>query len=285
MDFGAMMFCTDFSIRPDDLAKLLEDRGFESMWVPEHSHIPADRRSPWPGGAELPQEYWHTFDPFVALTAAAAATTTLKVGTGICLVIERDPIMMAKEVASVDRLSNGRFIFGIGGGWNREEMANHGTRSRSRWRLLRERILAMKEIWTREEAEFHGEFVNFDKMWAYPKPVQRPHPPILMGGDGPTTFDRVVEYCDGWMPISGRPQSGGPSLQEKIAMLRRQAEEAGRDPASINITTFRGPDGSQPEPDAILRLEEAGVDRVIFGLPSAERDTVLPIIDQCAKLI
>ena len=285
MDFGAMMFCTDHSIRPDDLAKSLEDRGFESMWVPEHSHIPADRRSPWPGGAELPQEYWHTYDPFVALTAAAAATTTLKVGTGICLVIERDPIMMAKEVASVDRLSNGRFIFGIGGGWNREEMANHGTRSRSRWRLLRERILAMKEIWTREEAEFHGEFVNFDKMWAYPKPVQRPHPPILMGGDGPTTFDRVVEYCDGWMPISGRPQSGGPSLQEKIAMLRRQAEEAGRDPASINITTFRGPDGSQPEPDAIRRLEEAGVDRVIFGLPSAERDTVLPIIDQCAKLI
>ena len=285
MDFGAMMFCTDFSIRPDDLAKLLEDRGFESMWVPEHSHIPADRRSPWPGGAELPQEYWHTYDPFVALTAAAAATTTLKVGTGICLVIERDPIMMAKEVASVDRLSNGRFIFGIGGGWNREEMANHGTRSRSRWRLLRERILAMKEIWTQEEAEFHGEFVNFDKMWAYPKPVQRPHPPILMGGDGPTTFDRVVEYCDGWMPISGRPQSGGPSLQEKIAMLRRQAEEAGRDPASINITTFRGPDGSQPEPDAIRRLEKAGVDRVIFGLPSAERDTVLPIIDQCAKLI
>ena len=285
MDFGAMMFCTDFSIRPDDLAKLLEDRGFESMWVPEHSHIPADRRSPWPGGAELPQEYWHTYDPFVALTAAAAATTTLKVGTGICLVIERDPIMMAKEVASVNRLSNGRFIFGIGGGWNREEMANHGTRSRSRWRLLRERILAMKEIWTREEAEFHGEFVNFDKMWAYPKPVQRPHPPILMGGDGPTTFDRVVEYCDGWMPISGRPQSGGPSLQEKIAMLRRQAEEAGRDPASINITTFRGPAGSQPASDAIRRLEEAGVDRVIFGLPSAERDTVLPIIDQCAKLI
>jgi probable F420-dependent oxidoreductase len=285
MDFGAMMFCTDFSIRPDDLATLLEDRGFESMWVPEHSHIPADRRSPWPGGAELPQEYWHTYDPFVALTAAAAATTTLKVGTGICLVIERDPIMMAKEVASVDRLSNGRFIFGIGGGWNREEMANHGTRSRSRWRLLRERILAMKEIWTQEEAEFHGEFVNFNKMWAYPKPMQRPHPPILMGGDGPTTFDRVVEYCDGWMPISGRPQSGGPSLQEKIAMLRRQAEEAGRDPASINITTFRGPDGSQPEPDAIRRLEEAGVDRVIFGLPSAERDTVLTIIDQCAKLI
>ena len=280
MDFGAMMFSTDYSIRPDDLARLLEDRGFESMWVPEHSHIPAERSSPWPGGGDLPQDYWHTYDPFVALTAAAAVTTDLKLGTGICLVIERDPIMLAKEVASVDRLSGGRFIFGIGGGWNREEMANHGTRFRSRWRLLRERILAMKEIWTQEEAEFHGEFVNFDKMWAYPKPVQRPHPPILMGGDGATTFDRVVEFCDGWMPISGR-SSEGTSLQEKIVLLRRQAEEAGRDPALINITTF----GARPEPDAIARLKAAGVDRAIFGLPSTERDTVVPIIDECAKLI
>ena len=280
MDFGAMMFSTDYSIRPDDLARLLEDRGFESMWVPEHSHIPAERSSPWPGGGDLPQDYWHTYDPFVALTAAAAVTTDLKLGTGICLVIERDPIMLAKEVASVDRLSGGRFIFGIGGGWNREEMANHSTRFRSRWRLLRERILAMKEIWTQEEAEFHGEFVNFDKMWAYPKPVQRPHPPILMGGDGATTFDRVVEFCDGWMPISGR-SSEGTSLQEKIVLLRRQAEEAGRDPASINITTF----GARPEPDAIARLKAAGVDRAIFGLPSTERDTVVPIIDECAKLI
>ena len=280
MDFGAMMFSTDYSIRPDDLARLLEDRGFESMWVPDHSHIPAERSSPWPGGGDLPQDYWHTYDPFVALTAAAAVTTDLKLGTGICLVIERDPIMLAKEVASVDRLSGGRFIFGIGGGWNREEMANHGTRFRSRWRLLRERILAMKEIWTQEEAEFHGEFVNFDKMWAYPKPVQRPHPPILMGGDGATTFDRVVEFCDGWMPISGR-SSEGTSLQEKIVLLRRQAEEAGRDPASINITTF----GARPEPDAIARLKAAGVDRAIFGLPSTERDTVVPIIDECAKLI
>ena len=280
MDFGAMMFSTDYSIRPDDLARLLEDRGFESMWVPEHTQIPPERRSPWPGGGDLPQDYWHTYDPFVALTAAAAVTTDLKLGTGICLVIERDPIMLAKEVASVDRLSGGRFIFGIGGGWNREEMANHGTRFRSRWRLLRERILAMKEIWTQEEAEFHGEFVNFDKMWAYPKPVQRPHPPILMGGDGATTFDRVVEFCDGWMPISGR-SSEGTSLQEKIVLLRRQAEEAGRDPASINITTF----GARPEPDAIARLKAAGVDRAIFGLPSTERDTVVPIIDECAKLI
>ncbi len=280
MDFGAMMFATDYAIRPDDLAKLLEDRGFESFWVPEHSHIPAVRTSQWPGGGELPKDYWHTYDPFVALTAAAAVTTDLKVGTGICLVIERDPIMMAKEVASLDYLSKGRFIFGIGGGWNREEMANHGTRFRSRWRLLRERILAMKEIWTQEEPEYHGEFVNFDKMWAYPKPVQKPHPPILMGGDGATTFDRVVEFCDGWMPISGRPGQG-PSLAEKIAMLRRQAEDAGRDPASINVTTF----GGRPDLDAVARLEEAGVNRVIFSLPSAEKDTVMPIIDECAKLI
>ncbi len=280
MDFGAVMFSTDYSIRPDDLARLLEDRGFESMWGPEHSHIPADRSSPWPGGSDLPREYWHCYDPFVALTAAAAVTTNLKLGTGICLVIERDPIMMAKEVASLDRLSGGRFIFGIGGGWNREEMADHGTRFRSRWRLLRERILAMKEIWTQDEPEYHGEFVDFDKMWAYPKPVQRPHPPILMGGDGATTFDRVVEFCDGWMPIGGRP-SEGQSLQEKIVLLRRQAEEAGRDPASINITAFM----ARPEPDAIARLEAAGVDRAIFALPSAERDTVVPIIDECAKLI
>lgn len=280
MKFGAYMFSTGYSIRPDDLARVLEERGFESMWVPEHTHIPASRRSPWAGGEELPKMYWHTYDPFVALTAAAAATTNLKLGTGICLVIERDPIILAKEVASLDRLSEGRFIFGIGGGWNTEEMGDHGTRFRSRWRLLRERILAMKEIWTSDEPEFHGEFVNFDKMWSYPKPIQQPHPPIIMGGDGATTFDRVVEYCDGWMPIGGR-ESQGPSLPEKIAMLKRQAEEAGRDPASISISTF----GTPPDPDLIQRPEAADVDRVVFGLPSEERDTVLPIIDECARLI
>ncbi|NQW21955.1 MAG: LLM class F420-dependent oxidoreductase [SAR202 cluster bacterium] len=279
MDYGAMMFSTDYSIRPDDLAKMLEDRGFESMWVPEHTHIPASRVSPWPGGPELPKEYWHTYDPFVALTAAAGATKNLKLGTGICLMIERDPITTAKEIASLDMLSNGRFIFGIGGGWNAEEMGNHGTDYKRRWRILRENILAMKEIWTKEEAEFHGEHVNFDKMWAYPKPVQRPHPPILMGGDGPTTFDRVVEYCDGWMPIGGR--GGGSSLAEKIVLLKRQAEEAGRDPDSLNITSF----GVRPDPELVGRLQEAGVDRIIFTLPSEERAAVTPIIDECAKLI
>tara|TARA_B100001167_G_C16770703_1_gene307027 strand:+ start:1311 stop:2156 length:846 start_codon:yes stop_codon:yes gene_type:complete len=280
MKYGAMMFSTDYSIRPDDLAKMLEERGFESMWVPEHTHIPANRQSAWPGGGDLPKDYWHTYDPFVALTAAATVTNTIKLGTGICLMIERDPITTAKEIASLDLISNGRFIFGIGGGWNSEEMEDHGTDFRTRWRLLRENILAMKQIWTADEAEFHGEYVNFDKMWAYPKPFQKPHPPILMGGDGPTTFDRVVEYCDGWMPIGSR-NSGGPSLSEKIVLLKRQASEAGRDPESLDITSF----GVRPDPELVTRLEESGVNRIIFTLPSEERAQVTPLIDECARLI
>ena len=280
MQIGASMFSTDYSIRPDDLAKLLEDRGFESMWVPEHTHIPASRVSPWPGGGDLPKNYWHTYDPFVALTAAASVTTNLKVGTGICLIMERDPITTAKEVASLDMLSNGRFIFGIGGGWNAEEMANHGTQYRRRWRVMRENILAMKEIWTQNEAEFHGRYVSFDKIWSYPKPVQKPHPPIIMGGDGPTTFDRVVEYCDGWMPISGR-QTEGPSLGEKIATLKRRVEDAGRDPDSITISSFN----TRPSAETVQRMESDGVNRVVFSLPSAERDVVVPLIDEWAKFI
>ena len=280
MKYGAMMFSTDYSIRPDDLAKMLDERGFESMWVPEHTHIPANRQSAWPGGGELPKDYWHTYDPFVALTAAAGVTNEIKLGTGICLMIERDPITTAKEIASLDLISNGRFIFGIGGGWNSEEMEDHGTDFRTRWRLLRENILAMKQIWTADEAEFHGEYVNFDKMWAYPKPLQKPHPPILMGGDGPTTFARVVEYCDGWMPIGSR-NSGGPSLSEKIALLKRQASEAGRDPESLDITSF----GVRPDPELVARLEESGVNRIIFTLPSEERAQVTPLIDECARLI
>ena len=281
MEIGAFMFVTDYSMGPAELARLLEERGFESMWVPEHTHIPASRRSPWPGGADLPQEYWHSYDPFVALSAAAAVTTNLKLGTGICLVVERDPITTAKEIASLDLLSNGRFMFGIGGGWNAEEMENHGTAYRSRWRLLRERILAMKAIWIEDEAEFHGEFVNFDKVWAYPKPVQKPHPPIFMGGDGATTFNRVVEFCDGWMPIAGRPGQEG-SLAEKIVLLRRQAEEAGRDPQDLPVSVYWM---GRPRDDTVDRMTEAGVDRLIFGLPSAQRDEVMPRIDQCAELI
>jgi len=277
MHIGAAMFATDYAIRPDELARELEQRGFESVWFPEHTHIPANRRTPYPAGGDLPKEYWHSHDPFVALTAAAMATTKLRVATGICLIIERDPITTAKEVASLDFLSGGRFIFGIGGGWNAEEMENHGTVYKTRWRLLREKILAMKEIWTKDEAEFHGELVNFDKIWAYPKPLQRPHPPILMGGFGPTTFDRVVEFCDGWMPIGYRLERVG----ERIAKLRSQAEQAGRDPQSISVTIF----GATPDKAALDELEAAGVERAVFMLPPANRDVVMPLIEKYAQFI
>ena len=277
MHFGIAMFATEYAISPGELASEIEQRGFESIWFPEHTHIPASRRTPWPGGGDLPREYWHTYDPFIALTAAASATTRLRLGTGVCLVIERDPIVTAKEVATLDRLSNGRVIFGIGGGWNVEEMGNHGTDYKWRWRVLRERTLAMKEIWTEDEAEFHGEFVNFDPIWSFPKPVQKPHPPILMGGDGPTTFDRVIEFCDGWMPIGFRLVN----VEEKIAALRRRAEEADRDPSSISVTIF----AAKPERKALEDLERAGVERAIFYVPSDGRDKVLPVLDQYVQMI
>jgi probable F420-dependent oxidoreductase len=277
MNFGAVMFPTDYSIAPGDLARALEERGFESVWFPEHTHIPASRRSPWPAGGDLPKEYWSAYDPFLALTAAAMTTSRLRLGTGICLVVERDPIVTAKEVATLDRLSNGRVEFGIGGGWNAEEMENHGTQFKARWRVLRERVLAMKEIWTKEEAEFHGEFVNFDRVWAHPKPVQKPHPPIVMGGDGPKTFDRVIEFADGWMPIA-RPHTNPVA---KIPELRRRAEKAGRDPKSISISIFF----AKPEKSVIEALASAGVDRAIFGLPSAGKDKVLPLLDAYASVM
>ena len=289
MLIGASIFPTEYSIRPDELARLVEERGFESLWFTEHTHIPVSRSTPAPGAAALAQEYWHTYDPFVALTAAAAVTTRLKVGTAICLLVLRDPITTAKEVASLDRLSNGRFIFGISGGWNAEEMANHGTVFKTRWRLLRERVLAMKEIWTVEEPEFHGEFVSFDKLRSYPKPVQKPHPPILMGGNGPTTFDRVIDYCDGWIPVlkdsdqqafaHGRPTTTG--IGGQIAELRRRAEAEGRDPQSLSVTVCLG----NPNRDTVERMKEAGADRVVFHFPPAGRETVLPLLDEYTALM
>jgi len=207
MKYGVFQFSTDYAIRIEDLARETEARGFESLFVPEHTHIPANRKSPWPGGADLPREYWHTLDPFVSLAAAAAVTTKLKLGTGICLVIERDPITLAKEVASLDHLSRGRVLFGIGGGWNAEEMAHHGTDFASRFNVLRERIAAMQEIWTKDEAEYHGKFVSFDKLWSYPKPVQKPHPPILMGGAGPHARQRAADFGGHWLPIDAEPHS------------------------------------------------------------------------------
>jgi probable F420-dependent oxidoreductase len=278
MLYGIAMFATDYAIDPGPLARALEERGFESLWLPEHTHIPISRVSPWPGGGPLPKEYWHSYDPFVALAAAAAVTTHLKLATGICLVIERDPIVTAKEVASLDRLSGGRVIFGIGGGWNAEEMEHHGTPFAKRWRILRERVLAMKELWTKDEAEFHGEHVRFEKSWAWPKPVQQPHPPILMGGDGPKTLDRVVEFCDGWMPLG---RSGTIDFAPKIADLGERARRAGRDPKSVPVTIF----GAKPDRAEIDRLGGAGAERVVFLIPSANAATVLPRLDDLAKLV
>jgi probable F420-dependent oxidoreductase len=283
MKYGVATFITDKSMRPDDLARLVEERGFESLGCAEHTHIPASRVSQRAGiQGELPEQYRRSLDPFVALTAAAMATTRLRLWTSICLVIEHDPIVLAKEVASLDLLSNGRFTFGIGGGWNAEEMGNHGTDFRLRWRILRERILAMKAIWTQDEATFHGRFVDFDRIWSYPKPVQKPHPPVIMGGEGPTTFDRVIEFCDGWVPgITVLDLDAKPDLADKIATLRRRAGEAGRDPGSISVTVF----GGRPDRAWLERVAEAGAERVLFSIPSAGRDEVEPALDRLAALI
>ena len=204
MEYGVTIFPTDYSISPADLAVAAEERGFDSMWFAEHSHIPVSRKSPWPGGADLPKMYYDTFDPFVALASAASVTTKIKLATGICLVVQRDPIHTAKEVASLDHVSNGRVLFGIGAGWNAEEMEDHGTDFKRRFKVMRERIEAMKALWSENEAEYHGEFVNFDPTFAWPKPVQKPNPPIHVGGGFPGGAKRAIRYGDGWMPIYGR---------------------------------------------------------------------------------
>lgn len=277
MHYGVMMFATDFSIRVDELAREAEARGFDSLWLPEHTHIPASRRSPWPGGPELPKEYWHTHDLFVGLATAAAVTKRLKVGSGICLLVERDPITTAKAVASLDALSGGRVLFGIGGGWNAEEMEHHGTDFKTRWLLLRERVEAMKKIWTEDAAEYHGKFVNFDPIWSWPKPVQKPHPPIFLGGHGSAALQRVVDYCDGWMPIPGRATDIAAGIKE----LHQRAEKAGRRPGSISVATY----GSPGDVGSAQQYREAGVDHYLMGLPSAPRDTVLRLLDRYVEVM
>jgi probable F420-dependent oxidoreductase len=278
VDHGIMMFPTDDAIDPAELAKEVEDRGFDSLWFPEHSHIPTSRESPYPGGGDLPRMYLHTYDPFVALTAAACATTTLKLATGICLVIERDTINTAKEVASLDRLSGGRFLFGIGGGWNREEMADHGTNPKTRMRLMGEQIKAMKELWTKEEAEFHGEFVDFDPSWAWPKPVQDPHPPVYVGGMGPGVEDRVLDFGDAWLPQRVGPDNIG-QFEERANALQQRAADAGR--GRIPMSLF----GAETSSEALDGYRRIGLDRAIYGVSSADRDTVLKELDELAKLV
>jgi probable F420-dependent oxidoreductase len=268
--FGVAIFPTDYAISMTELASAAEQLGFESLWVAEHSHIPASRLSSWPGGAELPKQYWHSLDPFVALTAAALASNTLLIGTGICLIVQRDPIHTAKEVASVDHVSNGRFLFGVGAGWNSEEMADHGTQFETRFKLMRERIEAMKAIWTQDESEYHGEMVDFGPMWSWPKPVQKPHPPVHLGGSGPGVLKRVVAYADGWMPNRGNDLARIPELQEL-------AREAGRE--RIPVTLY-----PKAEPAAIEKAAEAGVDRCIYYVPPDGRDQALTRLEELAKL-
>jgi probable F420-dependent oxidoreductase len=259
------------------LARAVEERGFESLFLPEHTHIPAGRETPWPGGGELPRRYYRTLDPFVALAAAATATESLLVGTGVCLVIERDPIVLAKEVATIDHVSGGRFLFGIGAGWNREEMANHGTDPRTRFALLRERILAMKAIWAEERAEFHGEHVDFDPIYLWPKPLQRPRPPILVGGKGAGVIERVLDYGDGWFP---NPRDGDPALvEEQIVELGRRGVERGRPAVPVSIF------GASPRPEDLERYSDLGVERCVLSLPTAPREEVLAALDRAAELI
>jgi probable F420-dependent oxidoreductase len=277
MRVGVVIFPTDLSIRPDTLGRALEERGFESLWVTEHTHIPSSRRTPWPGGPELPDEYRRTLDPFVALTAAAAVTTKLKLGTGISLVAQHHPITLAKTTASLDFVSNGRFLFGIGVGWNEEEMEHHGVDPKHRRAVVREHVLAMKELWTNDEASFTGEHVQFSPTWSWPKPTQKPHPPVIMGGaGGPVTFRHIVEYCDGWMPIHGRRD-----VLDKLPMLHAAAEAAGRDPSTIDVGVF----GCPPKPEVIDAYVEAGVTRVAIVIPPAADDVVLPLLDRYAGIV
>jgi len=278
MLFGIHVFPTENSIQPDELARAAEERGLESVWFSEHTHIPVRfLKTSEQGGRPLPDYFWQTYDPFVALTHAAASTEKIKLGTGISLVIEWDPIILANAVATLDRISKGRFIFGIGAGWLEAEMANHGVDYRTRFQLLKEQVRAMKEIWTTEESEFHGKFVNFDKMRSFPKPYQRPHPPIIMGGAGQKSLECVVEVCDGWAPFLLE----WSKTKEIIAELQQRAVTIGRDLDSIEMSVFQE---SIPDRNMLAEMEETGVKRIIITISGQGSDESLPILDKLAKL-
>src|SRR5580700_1398793 len=266
MHFGGAMFFTDYSMSAPELARVLEERGFESVWAPEHSHIPLSRKTPFPGGGDLPKPYYDAMDPFVVLAAAAQATRTIKLGTGVALIQQRDAIQTAKLVASIDQVSRGRFLFGVGGGWNQDEMEDHGTVYATRFKRMRESIEAMKEIWTKEKAEYHGEFVNFDPMIARPKPVQKPHPPIIVGGAFPYGARRAIRYGDGWIPRASRQTYA--DVGEFLPQFRQMAIDAGRDPNSLPITIFR----VEENLDRLRHYRDLGVTRVVISIPAAKED-------------
>lgn len=276
MDIGLSIFPTTYSIHPVRLAREAEARGFESIFMVEHTHIPASRRTPYPAGGDLPSIYWESYEPFVALAQAAAVTEQLKIGTGICIVPEHHPIALAKRIGSLDALSRGRFVFGVGAGWNAEELRNHGVEFEDRWAVTRESILAMKQCWTKKDAEFHGEHFDFDPVWVEPKPVQTPHPPILIGASSKYAVERVAEYADGWMPIAG-----SCDLDERLAQLRDACDRRGRDFAKIDVSLFAAP----AAPGQLEKLAKQGVKRVILPLPTRDESKVLSILDSYAPLI
>jgi len=273
MDYGLIMFPTEYAIPIDRLAVLAEDRGFESLFAPEHPAIPYDRRTPYPVGEPLPKEYWHIIDPFVALAYAARATTRLKLGTGICLVSEHEPIQLAKAVASLDHLSGGRFLFGVGAGWLREEAELFGIDFEKRWAITADRVRAMKRIWTEDEPEYHGKHVDFEKIAVYPKPVQKPHPPVLLGAGSRWARQRVVDWAEGWMPNFVTPSR----LARGMAEIRTYAAERGRDPDSISTSAF----GVPPDADILRQYDQLGCTRAIFIVPPVPESEVLPILDRC----
>lgn len=277
MRIGLFPFCTDYSMAIADLAVAAEERGFDSIWVPEHTHIPASRETAYPGGGDLPREYSHTLDPFVALGIAAGVTRELKLATGICLAIEHQAITLAKTVATLDHVSGGRVLLGLGAGWNREEMANHGTDPASRFRKLEEQMRALATIWQQEEASFDGEFERFERIWSWPKPVQRPHPPMYLGGETDHTLRRVVRVAQGWLPRATQPDR----VIEGMARLDDFAREAGRDPASIGVSVFAPP----PREDVVSRFRDTRAERVILMVPPQGRDDTLRRLDRYARFV
>ncbi len=280
MHYGIHLFPTIHSIQPGKLASCVEERGFESVWFSEHTHIPVKFLNSGEDGPALADYYWQLYDPFVAVTLACSVTKTIKIGTAVSLVIEHHPITLAKQVATIDHISGGRFLFGIGSGWIPEELENHGVIYRTRYRLLAEQLTAMKKIWSQDESEFHSEFVNFSKLKSYPKPIQHPHPPILAGGGtGPKSMDLIVNHCDGWMPLLGFPQ--WPAIKNGIVDLHQRSTAIGRDPAEIDLSIFCW---SPPDQGTIEDMAGMGISRIIITLEAGTRAEVLPLLDRYAEL-
>ena len=273
MKFAVGYFPTDEGIDPTTLARMVEERPFESLFFTDHTHIPASRETPYPAGTELPREYSRIHDPFVALMAAGAATERIKLGTGVCLVVERDPIATAKAAASVDRLTGGRLLFGVGAGWNEEEMRNHGTDPRRRFSIMRERVEAIKEIWTSDEASYHGEHVDFDRIWCWPKPVADPHPPIIVGGHGKKVLDRVLAFGDEWMP---NRIGDDAKISARVARLRQAGEDAGRGPIPTTLAN------ATTDPEVLELYENAGVHRALFWVAQGDESGLERRLDRIA---